>query len=449
MNSVLEKKLLAFADGYDMLPRGARVLAAVSGGADSVCLLLLLKSVAEERGLILSAGHYNHCLRDEESDGDEAFVKDLCERLGVPFFSGRGDVRAEAERTGESIEEAARRLRYAFLREAAAGGKIATAHTASDNTETILLNLTRGAGTRGLAGIPPVRGDIIRPMLSLTRPEVEAYLREKGQPCREDSTNASDDYTRNRLRHRVLPVLREINPALDTLALGSSRVLRADDEYLTEEARRFLAENARDGRVEAEKLAALPFAVASRVVRELGGPGLSLSHVESVLALAEGRNPSAETYIPGGRVWREYGDIVFGRREKDSPTFSPVALRPGETAVLETGARVFCEKRPFSPKINKSFNSFIFKSENVCGTITVRPRRPGDRFTPEKGCGKTLKKLFIEKKIPVSKREAVPVVADERGILAVAGIGQTRRGGLHEGDEIIWIRTEEGNRHDG
>ncbi|MBR5381830.1 MAG: tRNA lysidine(34) synthetase TilS [Oscillospiraceae bacterium] len=448
MSNGPEKKLLAFADGYGMLPYGARVLAAVSGGADSVCLLLILAAVSKERGLVLSAGHFNHCLRGEESDGDEAFVKALCERLGVPFLAGRGDVRAEAEKTGESLEEAARRLRYAFLEEAAAGARIATAHTASDNAETVLLNLTRGAGTRGLAGIPPVRGDIIRPMLTLTRTEAEAYLREKGQTYREDSTNASDDYTRNLLRHRVLPVLREINPALDTLALGSSRLLRADDEYLTAEARRFLAENARDGRVEASKLAALPFAVSSRAVRELGGAGLSLAHVESVLALARGDDPSAETHIPRMKVYREYGDLVFSRREKDRPTFAPAVLEPGKTVVLETGTRVFCEKRPFSAKINKSFNSFIFKSENVCGTITIRPRLPGDRFTPEKGCGKTLKKLFIEKKIPAAVREAVPVVADERGILAVAGVGQTQRGEPGEGDEILWIGTEEGVQHD-
>ncbi|HIS67540.1 MAG TPA: tRNA lysidine(34) synthetase TilS, partial [Candidatus Scatomorpha merdipullorum] len=191
---------------------GLRVLCAVSGGADSVYLLHKCCELRAAKGLSVCAAHYNHCLRGEESERDERFVRALCEELGVELKAGRGDVAAYARENKLGIEEAARKLRYEFLERAAdelGCEMILTAHNADDNAETMLMALARGAGPRGLAGIPPVRGRVARPMLDVTRAEIERYLAENGFEYVEDSTNASTDYTRNRIRKLVMPVLRE------------------------------------------------------------------------------------------------------------------------------------------------------------------------------------------------------------------------------------------------
>ena len=210
-------------DGLDisLLPPGGGVLCAVSGGADSVYLLCRLCELRESLGLRVWAAHYNHCLRGAESDRDEAFVRALCAGLGVEAYSGRGDVAAFARENGLGTEDAARRLRYGFLEQTAdalGADAIATAHTADDNAETMLLNLARGAGLRGLCGIPPRRGRVIRPILGVTRAEIDAYLELKGVGHVEDSTNAGDDYARNRIRHHAVPALRSVNPEFSRAA---------------------------------------------------------------------------------------------------------------------------------------------------------------------------------------------------------------------------------------
>ena len=190
---------------YMMLETGENVLVALSGGADSTALLLSLR----ELGYPVRAFHLNHCLRGAESDRDEAFCRRLCEKLGVELTVERVDIAAAA---GDSaVEETARRIRYARLEHAAHGAQIAVAHNADDNLETVLFHLVRGSGAKGVSGIPPVRGAVIRPLLFAERREIEAFLRENGQDYVTDSSNLSDDYTRNRLRHSVLPVLRGIN----------------------------------------------------------------------------------------------------------------------------------------------------------------------------------------------------------------------------------------------
>ena len=216
-----------------LLPRSGVLLCAVSGGADSVYLLHKLRELAGETGYVLECAHFNHCLRGAESDRDEDFVRGLCEALGIRAHFGRGEVAAFAARMGLGEEDAARRLRYAFLEETAdkiGAIAIATAHTADDNAETMLLNLARGAGLRGLCGIPERRGRIIRPMLGVTRREVEEYLAERGITHVEDSSNARDDYARNRIRHRAVPALLSVNPEFAQAAGRAAVLLRRDPE---------------------------------------------------------------------------------------------------------------------------------------------------------------------------------------------------------------------------
>ena len=220
---------------FDMLPRGEGVLCAVSGGADSLCLLHLLWSRRAELGVRVCAAHYEHGLRGRESLDDCAFVEAFCRERDIPCLVGHGDAAAFAAREKLSLEDAARRLRYDFLERAAdelGCGRIATAHTADDNAETMLLNLARGAGAKGLCGIPPRRGRIVRPLLGATRAEAEAYLSENGLTWREDSSNGEDVFRRNRLRHAVTPVLREINPAFAGAAACTAALLREDEDCL-------------------------------------------------------------------------------------------------------------------------------------------------------------------------------------------------------------------------
>lgn len=211
---------------FAMLRPGERVLVALSGGADSVSLLLVLQKLGYE----VRAFHLNHCLRGAESDRDEAFCRALCAERGVPLNVGRCDIAALSQ--GKAVEETARRERYRLLEQAAEGDKIATAHTADDNLETVLFHLVRGSGAKGVSGIPPVRGAVIRPLLFAERREIEAFLRENGQDYVTDSSNLSDDYTRNRLRHSVLPVLRGINEQAAQAALRLGEQLRQDEACL-------------------------------------------------------------------------------------------------------------------------------------------------------------------------------------------------------------------------
>ncbi|MDD6189725.1 MAG: tRNA lysidine(34) synthetase TilS [Clostridiales bacterium] len=429
------KLVTEFADKYDMLPRGSAIICAVSGGADSVCLLHIIKALAARRELSVYAAHFNHCLRGEESDRDERFVREICRDMGVELFVSSGDVKGYAERNGLGTEEAARMLRYEFFDTVAAklpGSRVATAHNADDNAETVLMNLARGAGLKGLCGIPPVRDIYIRPLLCMSRDDIIAYLNANSLPHVEDSTNAENTYTRNRLRHDVLPVLKSINPNFSAAALEASELLRTDESLLES-----LSENAvpieldEQGRVtlNAAALTAAEYPLAARAVRSAAGrlgcaPGHV--HVQAVLELAKSADPSAQTRLPGNvHVSREYDSLVFSSSDNAAKEFTEAFLRWDEWTVLpEAGVKIY-----FGPNSKGKIahdENFFFKKSDLCGNISVRPRRAGDRIClNRRQGGKTLKKLFIEKKIPASRRGSIPVIADEKKVLAVISLGQS------------------------
>ena len=230
----MRDKVLAWMRAQDMTQPGDTVICAVSGGADSVCMLHVLLSLRNTLGITVEAAHFNHHLRGAESDRDEAFVRKLCETLGVHLYVDGGDVLSRAARTHESVEEAARKLRYAFF--SSLPGLVATAHTQDDNLETVLLNLTRGTGLTGLCGIPPKRERLLRPMLPCSRAEIEAYLKEHALSYVTDSSNLLPDIRRNRLRQRVIPLLKEENPSLGETAFRMCRILADDNNTLQQQA---------------------------------------------------------------------------------------------------------------------------------------------------------------------------------------------------------------------
>ncbi|MDR1669545.1 MAG: tRNA lysidine(34) synthetase TilS [Oscillospiraceae bacterium] len=277
------------------------ILAAVSGGADSVALLHMLR----EEGFDLTAAHYNHGLRPE-ADEDETFVRKLCERFEIPLAAGRGDVAAEAARRGAGIEETAREMRYAFLektREERGLSNIATAHNADDNAETVLLNLVRGAGLAGLSGIPPVRERIVRPILHLSRDDILRYLVRHGLPHREDASNADKTFRRNFLRHEVIPALKALNPSLTGAVTRLTGLLREDEAYLLSLAREELRLYGGGAGFPAKRLNALPKPVASRVCRllvlQVSSYPPELLHIEAMLDISAGGNGRRRD-LPGG-----------------------------------------------------------------------------------------------------------------------------------------------------
>lgn len=399
-------KLLSLLRRYVMLAPGDRVVCAVSGGADSVALLFAMHLLKEKLGIELSAAHYNHGLRGEESNRDEAFVKQLCSRLDVPLFLGSGSVKAGKK----GLEAAARDARYAFF--ATLPGKIATAHTADDNAETVLLHLIRGTGLKGLGAIAPVRGAFIRPMLTVTRDEVLRFLEEYHLRFVTDSSNETDAFLRNRIRHHVMPLLKQENPRLSENLSSMALRLREDEAALHGN---WDFSNGLD----ITQLRQLPAAMQSRMMaaflEQCGVREPEAEHIRLGLDLTQSENPSARADLPGGVcVGRCYGRLV--KLEKEAG-FEQILLEcPGITDIPELGLRIHCEA---APEAENTVDTFT-----VCprGKLILRSRRSGDEMRLAGGT-KRLKKLFIERKIPAHERARLPVLADDEGVLGVYSIG--------------------------
>lgn len=400
----MQNKLLSMIRQYDMLSPGDSVICAVSGGADSVALLFALYLLKDRLGIRLEAAHFNHRLRGQESDEDEAFVRGLCSQYDIPLHVGTGEVKAGKK----GLEAAARDARYGFL--LSLDGKIATAHTADDNAETVLMRLIRGTGLKGLGAIAPVSGRIIRPMLLTNRQEVEDFLDQWSLPHREDSSNASDAFLRNRLRHDVIPLLKAENPRLAENLSRMALRLRQDEAFLRQQADW-------DSLPGVEALRAMPEAIRSRCIeaflKQNGVPEPEDSHISAVEDILYSDRPSARVNLPGGvTVTRQYDRL---EAENGEPVPEPAVVPcPGE--VLYGDYRVTCA--PAGEIINTT-DTFT-----VCpvGQVILRPRKSGDLIRL-KGGTKSLKKLFIDRKIPAARREQIPVVCDELGVLGVYSIG--------------------------
>lgn len=427
-----------------LLPEGSRVLCAVSGGADSVCLLSMLHEKRGELGISLFAAHYEHGIRGEESLRDMRFVAALCERLGVPCVTESGNVPLYAKEKGMSTEEAARELRYAFLEKAAENfgcDRIATAHNADDNAETVIFNLCRGSGTAGLRGIPAKRGKIVRPLLSMTRAEIEAWLEERDIEWVNDSSNDSDDYSRNLIRHKVSPVLKKINPGYTAAISSLSAIAGEDEDFISGLAQAFIAENFDGESLSQAALKAQHRAVSSRVVRALCPKSLGREHVESVLSLLEGTELKYLS-LPGIKVRREQGRIYFS--DKKAQKLGEYKIAPGEKLYIsEAGLWISAEKTVFDGEINGLFKTYCIKCESICGDILIGSRKAGDSYRPRgRNCTKTLKSLFLEAKMNQQERELSPVFRDEKGILAVYPFAADERTRAEKGDEVIILKIE-------
>ena len=391
---------------YRMVQPGDRVICAVSGGADSVALLFAMYLLKEKLGITLEAAHFNHGLRGEESNRDEAFVRALCERYDITLHLASGNVTAGKK----GLEAAARDARYAFF--ATLPGKIATAHTADDNAETVLMHMVRGTGLKGLGAIAPMRDRLIRPMLLITRQQVLDFLEEYHLSYVTDSSNDTDQFLRNRLRHHVMPMLKQENPRLAQNLSAMALRLRQDEEALQ------LPVDFTDG-LALDTVKNLPNAMRSRVIaaflKHCGVKEPEAEHIALAEKLVFSDNPSAAGEFPGGvRISRCYDRLV---KEEKKAIFSKVALNcPGVTEIPALGLRVECTQVRYEENTPATF------TVAPVGQLWLRPRQAGDSIRLPGG-SKSLKKLFIDRKIPAAQRLRIPVVCDEQGVLGVYGIG--------------------------
>lgn len=437
---MLSRELCGFALENGLIAPGDRVTCAVSGGPDSMCMLRALYLVRGQLGITLSCAHFHHGLRSR-ADADEAFVRDYCAQYDIPFLSGRGDVSAEAL-SGESPEMCARRLRYAFLL-GAADGLIATAHTADDNLETVLMRLTRGASPRGLGGIPVRQGRIIRPILFATRAQVLAFLAEEGMQYRLDETNDTDFCPRNRIRRHVVPLLREENPAVALRTLSLSRTLREEDAYLSALAAEALTGARMEDGWSCERLEALPEVLRRRalfaILQQSGVEAPTERHMEALSALVRSDNPSGRAVFPGNCALERNYDLlrVCTGAAGALPT---VPLVIAGTTHLP-GLRITCSRPKQADVIRNSPTAFTLRYNLIQAGIFARSRRTGDMLCLSGG-SRSLKRLMIDRKIPASRRDRVPVLAAETGVAAVGGIGADVRYLAQTGEIAVEITIE-------
>ena len=394
------------------LPEGG-ALCAVSGGLDSMCLLEMTVRQGQKQGRRVAAAHFNHQLRGAEADRDEAFVRDWCAAREIPFFAGRGDVRAFAEETGRTVEEAARQLRYKFLEETRRRegfGCILTAHHADDSAETMLLNLLRGTGLKGLTGIPEKRDCILRPLLSVTRAELAAYAAEHRIPFVEDSTNGTDDAARNMLRHQVLPVLKKLNPRVVENMSRTASLLAADEAALDAACRKLLAQCAVppnvSGTVPLAMLQDAPEALRGRLVLAVLAAvaghekDLTAAHIRAVLTLDR------------GQLSMPYGVTVL--REPAALRFFKAASAPAVQAVSVGETVTFGQ---WQVSLAESAGEGVLISISETADLTVTAWDSKDRLN-----GRTVKRLCGERGISPQERDRLPVLRVNGIAAAVPGL---------------------------
>lgn len=444
-----EDKILSVMQKHCMITVGDTVVVGVSGGADSMCLLSFFNTISSEYRLNIICAHVNHGIRGKEADRDEEFVRSFCRENNIRFECAHYDIPAISQQTGESEEQCGRRLRYEFFSSFGSDVKIATAHNLNDCEETFLFNLARGTGLRGLTGIPPVRSNIIRPLIECTREEIEAYLQEKGLSFVTDSTNLSDDYSRNRLRHNVLPLFSDINPSFHSAFANCISALSETDSFISEEVRKAF-ENARtDERFLISYILSLHDAVRSRLLIEIasyyGAYDVSARHVSLIDGVM--RNGGA-VMLCGGISLASDGTYIY----KASSVPDEIQINipydekcekysfPGGTVSV-----VRVDKNEIKGyNIKKFSENGIADADKIRGAV-FRSRLEGDRFRfPRREHSKSLKNLFKENNITPEDRYGVPFLADDEHILWIHGAGVSQYAipddGTHEFVKITLVR---------
>lgn len=441
---VVKSNVLKAINEYNMLENTDEIVVGFSGGADSVCLLHILNSLKSLFGFSLKAVHINHGIRGDEAKRDEGFAEAFCMKYDIPFQAFSFNCVEEALRSKETLEECGRRLRYeCFNKACGEKSKIATAHNSNDNAETIIFNITRGTSVKGLCGIPFVRDNIIRPLLYCSRKEIEGYCKENALDYVTDSTNSEVEYTRNKIRHLILPILEEINPSYISSFNALSDNAKIVTDYLSNETRCLIQKSKIGDFIYDKKI----LANADKAVT----CELLCSEFSEYCNMALDRKKVYNLYellTNGGRL-QLYGNI-FAEVKKDYFRFYQISESASEDEMIITSYPFERQFGNYAIKLEKIVNNSkivnqidmgdMIDCNTVSGNLVLRTRKAGDEFTfPKRNVTKSLKKLFTEENIPIEMRNKIPVISDDAGVVWIYGFGVTKRccASKHSGNIIM------------
>ena len=415
---------------HHMLNSGDTVLVALSGGADSMALLNVLYSIKDEYSLTLCAAHFNHKIRGDEADRDEKFCVEICREMGVELFVESADIPALSKQRGIGEEECGRQERYAFFERVAPDAKVATAHTLSDCEETFLFNLARGASLKGLTSIPPVRGNIIRPLISCSRDEIERYCEQNNIEFVTDSTNLQDEYTRNRIRHRAVPELKNINPSFDAAFSRCVNSLREDEELLS-----MLSDAAVERARLADGFLTEPIAVlhpslkrraVAAVVEEMTGEKPQLHHIEAVCGIIEN---GGDTQVSGGFSLRVSSGVLRKVKVQIEEWCCEVCFGLNKLPYGDIKLELFDKNNKINiQNFNKQLLDNVLNYDKINGKLFFSSIREGDKIRLRgRGVTKKLRRIFSEMHIEPELRRSIPVLRDDDGVVWVCGVGVADR----------------------
>ncbi len=429
----------------NMIPEGSTVVAAVSGGSDSMAMLWALNELKAEYNFTLCAAHVNHCLRGESADADEKFVCEKCAGMGVKLYVKRADVAALAAEQGIGLEECGRNVRYEFFNSIGSNVIIATAHNLSDRAETFLFNFARGSALRGLCSIPPVRGNVIRPVIDCTKDEILEFCEKNRIEYVTDATNEDVTYSRNRIRHNIIKEFKHINHAFEASAGRCISALNEDEEFLSSLASAAVEASECSGGFSAELLASSAVPVKKRAIIKIieaeKGVTPEYKFVDKICALLE---TGGSMQINGGVTLRVRRGVLDFPDEACAPEAAELC------GCLDFGGAKISSEIVNKGEINNLQNisnqvlEYCLDYDRIHGRVIVRSRVDGDSVTlAARNCTKSLKKLFNELVVPPEKRNSVAVFADDEGIILVEGAGVAKRAAAgKETEKLLIIRIE-------
>lgn len=415
---------------YDMILPKSRVIAAVSGGSDSMAMLFCLNNLKEKFDFSLEAAHVNHCLRGAASDADEKYVEGICKEWGIPFHLLRADVAALAKKNGTGTEEEGRRVRYDFFASLGEDAVIATAHNLNDREETFLFNFARGSALRGLCSIPAKRDNIIRPVIDCTKAEILAFCEQNSIKFVTDKTNEDTAYSRNRIRHNVISELKKINSGFDGCASRCIEALNEDEKFLSQLAAELLLKAEKDGKISAKVISSAPEPIKRRAIIKIveSQTGVTPEHgaIERISSVLQG----GACEINGGiRVRVRRGYIEFPCEADDASSPSEFENGRAECAGLVFTYEIINKsEKQNSEKINRNALEYFLDYDRIIGRLLVRCRQEGDKIKLfPSDCTKSLKKLFNEKAVAPEIRASLPMLADGEGVILIPKIGFASR----------------------
>jgi tRNA(Ile)-lysidine synthase len=450
------KKVLSTINKYQMISKGDKVLVGFSGGPDSIALLYSLNAQRDILGVKLYALHINHQLRAQAADADERFTQVFCKAIGIKIKSVKVNVKDFALKNKMSIEEGARVIRYEYLEHEAKKlgcNKIALGHNANDNTETVILNLVRGAGLGGLSGIPPVRDTIIRPLIETNRKEITNYLEQRKLKYCQDLTNIELGYRRNYIRHKIIPLLEKINPNLVKTVLRTSQIIRDTNHgilKMCEQAKKDILVKVTKGSIvlDIKKLFAYNLLIRREIIKQML-PKMEFEQIESVLMLTKKSSGLKLELSKNWNAWKEYNKLFIAQKGKKETKLTSKAwkMNIGKTTLIpEIDLEMIARNKRFkSLKVQRFNNSncVLFDKSQVSLPLSIRTRKSGDRFIPFNGKEKKLKDIFIDDKIPSRVRDRLPLLCDENNILWIIGSRRSNIGLISDKTkEILEVKVK-------